>query len=77
VPADAVFITATQVRQRYGGMSHMWLENKLKHDPDFPRAHKIGGMRMFRIADLEAFERQRVVERPAAPTARGSRGRAA
>ena len=57
-PAGAVYITTAQLRQRYGNVSHMWVERKLKSDPDFPGPVTFGSMfRFFRLADLEAYER--------------------
>jgi predicted DNA-binding transcriptional regulator AlpA len=56
IPPDATFISAPQVCTRYGGRSHMWLERKLKTDPNFPRPTKIGNLRFFKITDLEKYE---------------------
>lgn len=36
----------------------MWLERKLKADPNFPRPTKIGNLRFFKITDLEEYERR-------------------
>jgi hypothetical protein len=38
-----VYLTAAQLRERYGGVSHMWIERRLKSDPAFPRPKKFGG----------------------------------
>lgn len=54
----AVYISVAQLRQRYGNVSHMWVERKLKSDPDFPRPVTFGSMfRFFKLADVEAYER--------------------
>ena len=57
VPAGAVFISAPQVCDRYGGRSHMWLERKLQNDPEFPRPKYFGRLRFFEISELENYER--------------------
>jgi len=62
-PDDAVFISARQVCQRYGGLSFMWLERKLEKDATFPPPHKFGGRRFFKVADLIAWERAAAVRR--------------
>lgn len=57
--ADGVVLVPTgQVRQRYGGRSHMWIERRLA-DPEsgFPRPVYIGKRRYWRLADLVAWER--------------------
>jgi predicted DNA-binding transcriptional regulator AlpA len=65
VPDGAVFISAPQVCQRYGGRSHMWLERLLRNDPEFPRPKYFGRLRFFEIEELEAYERRRVAGRVA------------
>jgi predicted DNA-binding transcriptional regulator AlpA len=55
---DATFATAPQVCLRYGGVSHMWLERRLKNDPKFPRPRYFGRLRFFKISELEEYERQ-------------------
>jgi predicted DNA-binding transcriptional regulator AlpA len=52
------WLTAAQVRARYGGVSHMWLVRRLADDPNFPRAVKLGRLRFFDEAELEAWERE-------------------
>jgi predicted DNA-binding transcriptional regulator AlpA len=54
-----VYLTAAQLRERYGGVSHMWIERRLKSDPAFPRPKKFGGsaLRMFALDEIEAYER--------------------
>jgi len=56
-PDGTVFITAPQVCERYGGVSHMWLERMLQKDATFPRPHKFGRLRFFKVTDLVAWER--------------------
>lgn len=64
-PEGAVYITTQQLRDRYGGMSHMWLERKVRDDPDFPRPTYIGRLRFFKIDEVEAYERACVKRRAA------------
>jgi predicted DNA-binding transcriptional regulator AlpA len=56
-PDTAIYISAPQVCDRYGGVSHMWLERMLKRDPTFPRPSKFGRLRFFKIDELIAWER--------------------
>jgi predicted DNA-binding transcriptional regulator AlpA len=51
------YLTATQVRARYGGRSSMWLWRKLKHDPSFPRPLVMGrSTRLFSVDELDAYD---------------------
>ena len=54
---DQKFITTAQLRSRWGGCSHMTIERKLKRDPKFPRPYHIMRVRMFDLAEIEAYER--------------------
>ena len=60
-PDGTVFISAPQVCQRYGGVSHMWLERVLKKDATFPRPHKFGRLRFFKVEELIDWERKAAV----------------
>ena len=53
-----VYITAPQVCQRYGGVSHMWLERMLQKDATFPKPHKFGRLRFFKVDELIGWERR-------------------
>ena len=57
-PDTAIYISAPQVCQRYGGVSPMWLVRTLQRDPRFPRPHKFGRLRFFKVADLIRWERE-------------------
>jgi predicted DNA-binding transcriptional regulator AlpA len=54
------WVSARQLRKRYGDRSHMWVERRLKNDADFPRPIKIGRLRFWDLDQLEAYERSRV-----------------
>lgn len=57
----AKYLTAAQVRARYGGVSHMWLFRK-QRDAGFPaHATRFGGQRRaWRESDLDAWDQQRI-----------------
>jgi hypothetical protein len=57
IPADALWLTSTQVRNRYGGVSAMWLWNRVEHDADFPKPAYFGNRQMFSVAELDAYDR--------------------
>jgi hypothetical protein len=57
IPSDAKWMTALQLRARYGGKSHMWIVRKLKNDPDFPRPSYDGRMQIFNIAEFDEYDR--------------------
>jgi hypothetical protein len=52
-----LFLTARQVRDRYGNASDMWLY-RAEHRPDstFPKPIRINGRRFYRLGDLRAWE---------------------
>ena len=54
-----IWLNAAQVRQRYGGVSHMWLVRRLADDPSFPRFVRLGRLRFWDQAELERWERER------------------
>lgn len=63
VPAPGfVFINGRQVRERYGGVSDMWIVRRLAGDPEFPRPLLLGGRRFWRVTDLEAWEQARLAD---------------
>jgi len=54
------FLSAAQVRARYGNVSHMWIERKLASE-GFPAPVRFGGrLRFWRVSDLLAWERQKI-----------------
>lgn len=50
------YLTALQVRQRYGGRSDMWLFRLLKNDQKFPKPMKISKQRYWQLTDLQKWE---------------------
>jgi predicted DNA-binding transcriptional regulator AlpA len=62
-PPPKQYLTAAQLRARYGGVSHMWVVRRLRYDPTFPRPIKLGGslIRMWALDEIEAWERSCVV----------------
>jgi hypothetical protein len=54
---DEAMLTTSGVRQRYGGVSHMWIERQLK-DPasNFPRPFFVAARRLWRLGELRAWE---------------------
>ena len=52
------YLSAGQVRARFGGRSHMWLVRRLADDADFPRPLYIAKRRYWRRDALEAWERK-------------------
>jgi hypothetical protein len=51
------FLTARQVRERYGKCSAMWLHrNEHRPGSTFPKPLRVNGRRLYRLADLRAWE---------------------
>ena len=50
------YLTAKQVRERYGDVSFMWIERRLKGDPDFPRYVKRGRLRFWDEDALDEWD---------------------
>jgi len=57
----ARFLTTAQIRQLWGNCSHMTIERKLRSDPNFPKAMRLGRIRLFRLEDIESYERSKIV----------------
>jgi hypothetical protein len=60
------YVSSKQLRTRYGGRSHMWIERLLKADPDFPKPIYIGRLRFWKLPELETWERTKATGREAA-----------
>jgi predicted DNA-binding transcriptional regulator AlpA len=57
---QALFLKARQVRARYGDVSHMWLVRRQK-DAGFPSPIILGGIRFWKLSDLERWERDQQI----------------
>jgi len=64
----ALFLKARQVRARYGDVSHMWLVRRQK-DAGFPSPIFFGGIRFWKLRDLERWE----ADQQPTPNARAAR----
>jgi len=62
VSDDARYLTAGQIRQRFGGVSHMWIVRRMA-DADFPKPTKFANSksapRFWKLTDVEQWERER------------------
>jgi prophage regulatory protein len=59
IPPEVKFLTAPQVRARYGNVSRMWIARRIS-DSNFPKPIKLGGrLNHWRIEDLEAWDTER------------------
>jgi predicted DNA-binding transcriptional regulator AlpA len=64
------FLTATQVRQRFGGISDMTLWRWMRDERvSFPQPLVINRRRYFRAADLEAFQKRQAAHAAGADAA--------
>lgn len=55
---EPVYITTRQLRNRYGGVSNMWIERRLADDPEFPKPIYFGARRFWSLAAVEVWERK-------------------
>ena len=52
-----IFLTARQVRERYGNASAMWLyRHGRRPGSTFPKPLRVNGRRLYRLGDLRAWE---------------------
>jgi hypothetical protein len=59
--ADKIYLTAVQLRKRWGNCSHMFVERLLKSDPNMPRPVKLGArIRFFDLDAIERYERSKI-----------------
>jgi predicted DNA-binding transcriptional regulator AlpA len=59
-----IYLSAAQVKARYGHVSDMWLWRRLRHD-NFPKPFRMssGGSRarrLFKLVEIEAWEAERI-----------------
>jgi hypothetical protein len=68
-PAQAQFLSAAQVKARYGGVSDMWIVRKLANH-DFPTPQTFGTptryWRVVELNSLDALMRDRAISAPKA-----------
>jgi predicted DNA-binding transcriptional regulator AlpA len=53
---DDIYLKAAQVRQRFGNCSDMWITRRQK-DAGFPEPIFLGGLRFWKLSDLERWYR--------------------
>jgi hypothetical protein len=70
---DSIYLTSLQVRARYGDVSDM-TPRRWQRTIGFPAPVYFGARRYWKLADLEAWERRRAVQRPP-PRSAVQRGR--
>jgi hypothetical protein len=62
VPEGAIWLSARQLLDRFGGRSAMWLHRRLhpksKDGPAFPQPAYDGRLMFFRLSDIERYERE-------------------
>jgi predicted DNA-binding transcriptional regulator AlpA len=52
------YLTVAQLCERWGDRSHMFIERKLRTDPNFPQPMRLcGRLRLFDEDAIEAYER--------------------
>jgi hypothetical protein len=65
--ANKKYLTTKQLRERWGGCSHMLIERRMKSDPRFPQPMQFGRRwRLWPLDQIEAYERALVVRKGAA-----------
>jgi predicted DNA-binding transcriptional regulator AlpA len=68
-PNPRQYLTAVQLRERYGGRSGMWVDRIMQRDAKFPRPIYIGRLRFWALHEIEAYERAAAAAgRKTAPT---------
>jgi hypothetical protein len=60
--AAAKFITTTQLRERWGNVSHMFIERRVKGDPNFPKPIFFGRLRFWDVEEVAAWERAQILK---------------
>lgn len=62
-PIDDRYLSSKHVRERYGNVSHMWIERRLV-DSQFPVPVYFGRRRFWKLSDLLEWERQKATCTP-------------
>jgi hypothetical protein len=52
------FIGVPELCERWNGCSHMFIERKIKNDPDFPKVYRFSRHRLFDLDEVEAYEQK-------------------
>jgi predicted DNA-binding transcriptional regulator AlpA len=65
IPAGAVWMTAKQVCDRYGGRSEMWLWREIKDNPNFPKPRFHGRLRIFSVVEFDNYDKKLPTAKPA------------
>jgi len=55
-PKPKRYLTVNELRERWGGVSQMFIERRLQADPSFPKPMRFPGGRL-RLFDEEAIEK--------------------
>jgi hypothetical protein len=50
------YLTARQVRERYGGRSEMWLWRRERRDPEWPRPMVTGRRKFYDERELDDYD---------------------
>jgi predicted DNA-binding transcriptional regulator AlpA len=65
VSNDSRYLTAAQIMERFGGVSHMWIIRRMA-DAGFPQPVRFTSSktsrRFWRVADVEQWERERALQ---------------
>jgi predicted DNA-binding transcriptional regulator AlpA len=56
------FLKMGQLRERWGGVSHMFIERRMHEDPTFPKPIRLGKslVRFWAVDEIESYERKSV-----------------
>ena len=64
-PTSDVFLTSNQVRNRFGGVSYMWLYRRERDaGSGFPEAIIFAKRKLWRLSDLQKWEQSLATNRP-------------
>jgi hypothetical protein len=69
---EKTYLTAGQMRVRYGNRSEMFLTRIMQSDPAFPRPVMLGRLRLWAIDEVEEYERALAARREPEPPRRAA-----
>lgn len=56
-PTEKKYLSTNQLRERWGGVSHMFIQRRVHEDPRFPKPKKFGGrIRFWLETEIEEYE---------------------